>query len=91
MRPVVEWVEVLLDNYKVLTYNGQLDFILGVPLAEKLYRNYQWSGREEFLAAQKQVWTVGNLPAGYVRTAKNYTQLAMRNAGHLYVFTIFLV
>lgn len=33
-RSVRPWLETLLDNYRVLIYNGQLDIIVGYALTE---------------------------------------------------------
>merc|ERR1712224_527998 len=54
----------LLENYKVLIYNGQ----------------------NEFLSANKLIWKVESTDqqvAGYVRQAQQFTQVIVRNAGHI--------
>ena len=33
---------ILMDNYKVLLYNGQLDLIVGVPLTEIYIPTIEW-------------------------------------------------
>merc|ERR1712137_606761 len=76
----------LLENYKVLIYNGQNDVILGGPVCENFLRGLVWSGQNDFLAASKIIWKVESSDqqvAGYVRQAQQFTQAAVRNAGHI--------
>ncbi len=40
---------------QVLLYNGQLDIIVGVPLTESMLQVLQWSGRDAYLKADRQV------------------------------------
>lgn len=42
MKSVAPILPPLLENYKVMIYNGQLDIILGPPLTEKFLRNIPW-------------------------------------------------
>jgi len=78
----------LLDNYKVLIYNGQNDIILAGPLCENFLRTLYWSGQNEYLSAEKIIWKVESTDqqvAGYVRqvSASSLTQIQVRNAGHI--------
>ena len=76
----------LLENYKVLIYNGQNDIILGGPVCENFLRTLVWSGQNEFLSANKLIWKVESTDqqvAGYVRQAQQFTQIIVRNAGHI--------
>lgn len=80
---------VLLDNYKVLLYNGNLDIIVGAPLTEDFMRQLKWSGQSDYLKATKQVWRVKSSDkevAGYIRHAKKLQQVVVRNAGHIVPF-----
>lgn len=78
----------LLENYKVLMYNGQNDIILAGPLCENFLRTLNWSGQNAYLSAPKIIWKVESTDqqvAGYVRqvSADSFTQAAVRDAGHL--------
>lgn len=76
----------LLENYKVLIYNGQNDIILGGPVCENFLRGLVWSGQNDYLSASKLIWKVESTDqqvAGYVRQADNFTQIIVRNAGHI--------
>lgn len=85
MQSVAKWMPTLMDNYKVLTYNGQLDIILGAPAAEKYYKTIDWSGNKEYNNAKKQIWKVPGDPsiAGYVRSVRNYRQVVVLACGHM--------
>jgi len=86
MRSVRPQVEVLLDNYKVLIYNGQNDIILAGPLCENFLRTAQWSGQDAYLSADKIVWKIESTDtqvAGYAREVGDFRQVIVRNAGHL--------
>eukprot|EP01121_Diplochlamys_sp_Union-15-3_P003123 TRINITY_DN1296_c0_g1_i1.p1 TRINITY_DN1296_c0_g1~~TRINITY_DN1296_c0_g1_i1.p1 ORF type:complete len:482 (-),score=105.44 TRINITY_DN1296_c0_g1_i1:24-1397(-) len=86
MTSVKTWVEVLLDNYKVLLYNGQNDVILSAPVAEAYMLQLNWTGSDEYRAAPKLVWKVDKndmFPAGYAREVKNFRQVVVRDAGHM--------
>jgi len=86
MKSVAEVMPDLLNNYKVLVYNGQLDIILGAPLAEKFYKTIPWEGRSDYLEARKIVWKApgdNNEVAGFVRAVRNFRQVVVRGAGHM--------
>eukprot|EP01147_Barroeca_monosierra_P005272 gene5272-7051_t len=80
---------LLMDNYKVLIYNGQLDLIVGVPLTELYLPTIPWSGASEFAKADRVIWKVAKSDdevAGYVRSVKEFRQAVVRRAGHIAPF-----
>ena len=87
MRGVVNKLQVLLENYKVLIYSGAYDIILGAPLTEQALRGIKWSGQQAFLDATKKTWHVATKAgpdlAGYARVVGNFTQVVVRGAGHM--------
>jgi len=84
MKSVAPILPPLLENYKVLIYNGQVDVILGPSLTEKFLRILPWSGRDAYNAADKKVWKLNdNTVAGYVRHVKNFYQIIVLAAGHM--------
>eukprot|EP01005_Ploeotia_sp_CARIB1_P000600 NODE_179_length_1268_cov_405.376862_g175_i0.p1 GENE.NODE_179_length_1268_cov_405.376862_g175_i0~~NODE_179_length_1268_cov_405.376862_g175_i0.p1 ORF type:complete len:379 (+),score=100.64 NODE_179_length_1268_cov_405.376862_g175_i0:109-1137(+) len=77
---------VLMDNYKVLLYNGQVDVIVGVTLTEKMIPTIPWKYQSEWSSIKKKVWHINpkdRLPAGYVRQSHNFVQVVVRDCGHL--------
>lgn len=83
MQSVAPWISTLLDHYRVLFYNGQLDVIIGYPLTENFLKNLKFKGDKEYKTANRQTWYVSNNLAGYVKKAGNLTEVMVRNAGHL--------
>ncbi|CAB0008161.1 unnamed protein product [Nesidiocoris tenuis] len=82
---IVPWLETLLDSgkYRVLLYNGQLDIICAYPLTMNYVRRLNWFGAEKYKAAQRKMWFVEKGLAGYLKTASNFTEVLVRNAGHM--------
>jgi len=84
MHSVANIMPTLLNNYKVMTYNGQVDIILGPSLAEKYYKVIPWDGQQQYLQANKTIWKSSTDDiSGYVRSVGKYRQVIIRGAGHL--------
>lgn len=83
MQSVIVLLTDLLQHYKVLIYNGQLDIIVAYPLTENYLQNMQWSGADKYAKTQRKVWMVGNELAGYTKSIDNLTEVLVRNAGHM--------
>ena len=63
---------------QVMVYNGALDIICGLPLAEAMLQSLEWAGSAEYFAAPKIQWKVNAADkevAGYVRLARNLYQV----------------
>ncbi|CAH1378645.1 unnamed protein product [Tenebrio molitor] len=83
MQSVTPWVEELLDNYRVLIYNGQVDIIGAYPMTVNSLQNLNFSAAAEYKTAQRYQWHVDDDLAGYVKQAGNLTEVLVRNAGHM--------
>merc|ERR1719341_895124 len=66
-----------------LIYNGQLDVIIGHSLTQAFVDSLQWPAKRDFDRAPRTQWHVGRDLAGYSKTAGSFTQLLVRNAGHM--------
>ena len=75
MQSTAFYLSVLMDNYKVLLYNGQLDFIVGPTLTERFLQVLKWSGQEDYLKVDRSVWRIGDEVAGYVRQVGKFMQV----------------
>ncbi|XP_055338559.1 probable serine carboxypeptidase CPVL isoform X2 [Paramacrobiotus metropolitanus] len=76
----------LLENYRVLIYNGQLDIICALPFTEKYLELLDWKGAADYKKSTKYIWKVEDSdvePAGYVRHSGEFYQVAVRRAGHM--------
>lgn len=83
MQSVAPLLSDLLNNYRVLIYNGQLDIIFAYPLVINSLQNLQFNGNDEYKKAQRHIWNVDQYLAGYVKQAGNLTEILVRNAGHM--------
>jgi len=86
MKSVASLLPNLLNNYKVLIYNGQNDVILAAPPCENFLQTVNWNGATAYAQAKKVIWKLNPNdvdPVGYARSAEKFTYVVVRNAGHL--------
>ncbi|XP_064080848.1 probable serine carboxypeptidase CPVL isoform X2 [Macrobrachium nipponense] len=83
MKSVKPWIEEIMNNYKVMIYNGQLDVIIAYTLTENFLSSLNWTHAEEYQHSPRYIWRVDNEVAGYVREVPNFVQVMVRNAGHM--------
>merc|ERR1712226_272130 len=84
MRSERDILEFLLDNYKVLIYDGNFDIICNHYGIKEMFKAMTtWSGREAYLTTESTVHRVGTETAGYLKSVGNLRQFVMRNAGHM--------
>jgi len=87
MKSIVQRLKPLLDNgYKVMYYNGLLDVSIPATGTEEMLANLDWKGKEDYLKADRIIWRVGDNVAGYTKKVMNFTQVLVRNAGHMVPF-----
>ncbi|KAJ8687305.1 hypothetical protein QAD02_023099 [Eretmocerus hayati] len=82
-QSVTFFVSDLLQHYKVLIYNGQLDIIVAYPLTVSYLQNLEWPGAKDYKTAPRKQWWVGKELAGYSKIVGNLTEVLVRNAGHM--------
>ncbi|XP_023012513.2 venom serine carboxypeptidase [Leptinotarsa decemlineata] len=83
MQSVAPWMVDILNNYRVLIYNGQLDIIVAYPLTINYLNNLNFNGAQEYKTAPRLKWYVDNVLAGFVKQAGNLTEVLVRDAGHM--------
>ncbi|XP_042332542.1 probable serine carboxypeptidase CPVL isoform X1 [Sceloporus undulatus] len=86
MKTIKPWLGTLMDNYKVLLYNGQLDVIVAAPLTERFLPTVPWAKVKEYKNAERVVWKICSKDpevAGYVRQAGDFHQVIVRGGGHI--------
>merc|ERR1711865_190170 len=78
------WPTLLARGIHIMVYNGNMDLICN-HLGTDAYvrKSLTWAGKAQFLAAPRQVWKVANSMAGWSRSAANFTQIVVANAGHM--------
>ncbi|XP_064648192.1 probable serine carboxypeptidase CPVL [Lineus longissimus] len=86
MQSIKPWLAVLMNYYKVMIYNGQLDVIIPVPSTESFLMTVPWQHLDEYKRAERHIWKVhpddGEV-AGYVRRVHDFYQVIVRSAGHI--------
>ncbi|XP_057860598.1 serine carboxypeptidase-like 50 [Cryptomeria japonica] len=75
-------VESILLKIPVLLYQGQFDLRDGVVSTEDWMRTLLWNDLADFWRAERKVWRVSNVQAGYVRSYSNLTHVVVARAGH---------
>ncbi|EGG15670.1 peptidase S10 family protein [Cavenderia fasciculata] len=88
-KSVKPLIPTLIENIKVMFYNGQFDFIVGVSTTETFIRTIPWSGIGSFIQTDRVIWYIPTDTidvAGYVRHYQNLTQVVVRGAGHIVPF-----
>ncbi|XP_044755656.1 venom serine carboxypeptidase-like [Coccinella septempunctata] len=83
MKSVVHLLPELIDNYRVLLYSGQVDIIVAYPLTVNYLEKLNFSSSAEYKMASRNIWSVNNDIAGFVKVAGNLTDLLVRDAGHM--------
>jgi serine carboxypeptidase-like clade 4 len=76
-------VPSLLQDYQVLVYSGDLDFICNWYGGDAWTSNMTWPGQQAFNSALKTNWNVGGKAAGLAKSAQGLTFLRVYNAGHM--------
>ncbi|KAJ9549085.1 hypothetical protein OSB04_021628 [Centaurea solstitialis] len=82
MKSVRFKVEYLVKNTKVLLFQGQCDLRDGVFSAESWMKKMNWEGLQRFLDAERDVWYVNGVLAGYVQKSDNLSHAVVLAAGH---------
>lgn len=89
MHSTSDLFPVLIDNYRILVYQGNFDYRDGVASVSSWLENgLAWSGTQEFLESERRIWTLkksthtGTL-GGFVNRHKNLTRVVVWGAGHL--------
>jgi vitellogenic carboxypeptidase-like protein len=83
MNTLRPWLEEIIENYRVLYYSGQMDVIVAYPLSVGLYNTLEFGAAQEYRNAERVPWYVDGRLAGYLKSGGNFTEVLVRNAGHM--------
>uniref|UniRef100_A0A8D0G6Y4 Probable serine carboxypeptidase CPVL n=1 Tax=Sphenodon punctatus TaxID=8508 RepID=A0A8D0G6Y4_SPHPU len=86
MKTIKPWLAILMDNYRVLLYNVQLDIIVAAPLTERFLPTVPWSKVEEYKNVERIMWKMhphDQDVAGYVHQLGEFYQVIVRGGGHI--------
>ncbi|XP_065311276.1 probable serine carboxypeptidase CPVL [Dermacentor albipictus] len=93
IKSAKSYMPVLMENYKVLMYSGQLDIAVPYTATAQFVATIPWSGAEALSAAPRKIWRPSSeswwrtsdsnsVVFGYTRRAKGFREVMIRNAGH---------
>lgn len=82
MKSVRYMVEFLVTKTKVLLYQGQCDLRDGVASVESWVNKMNWEGIWPFMNAERNIWKVNDVLAGYVQKLDKLTHVVVLGAGH---------
>ncbi|GFS50308.1 probable serine carboxypeptidase CPVL [Trichonephila inaurata madagascariensis] len=73
----------IMNNYKVLIYNGQLDLNQPYTLMVDFLHSIEWNQSDELRNADKKIWRLRDEIAGYVHNVGDFFLAVVRSAGHI--------
>ncbi|CAL1274970.1 unnamed protein product [Larinioides sclopetarius] len=85
MKSVKSKLATVMDNYKVLIYNGQLDLTLPYVLMVDMLNKLEWKLNDEYKNAERKIWKLDGTDevAGYVHNVGDFYHVLVRSAGHM--------
>jgi len=60
-----------------------MDIIVAYPLSVGMYNILEFNAAEEYRNAERVPWYVNGRLAGYMKSGGNFTEVLVRNAGHM--------
>ena len=88
MRSQADKLPLILENIRVLLYQGQFDWKDGPSQNEKWINQVEWSGKQGYLSSTRNIWLTTNSEqadeySGWVQNYGSLTELIVNAAGHL--------
>ena len=76
---------VLMNNYKVLLYNGDYDVITGSAAVEEGIRSTRWKLQKKYNSSRRLVWREGGQGSrvlGFYTRVGKFCRVVVHGAGH---------
>ncbi|PRD25404.1 UNVERIFIED_CONTAM: serine carboxypeptidase CPVL [Trichonephila clavipes] len=75
----------IMNNYKVLIYNGQLDLTLPYTPMVEFLQSVEWKRSKEYKEAERKIWRLCGTDeiAGYVHNVGDFYHVLIRSSGHM--------
>lgn len=80
---ITPMMPTLIENIKVLVYNGQDDLIINTAGVEYWLSALNWPYMNNFLSSRRAQWMVQGSLAGYAQTYLNMNFVQILKAGHM--------
>ena len=74
---------LIQNNYQVMLYFGDKDYICNWRGGEMLLAYLSWKGQTEFISAPTKNWMSGNETAGTYKKYQNLNFVTVKEAGHM--------
>uniref|UniRef100_A0A0B7AEP5 Carboxypeptidase n=1 Tax=Arion vulgaris TaxID=1028688 RepID=A0A0B7AEP5_9EUPU len=75
-------IAVIMNNYKVLIYNGDFDVVVSSAMIEAALMSTNWSLQEEYNNTHRQIWKTGNRLNGFFSHTGQFCRVVVHGAGH---------
>ncbi|BFZ22552.1 hypothetical protein BsWGS_25590 [Bradybaena similaris] len=72
----------VMDNYKVLIFNGDFDGIITAVMTEEAILSTPWSLQGVYNESDRLQWKTGDTIVGYYTHVGQFCRVIVRNAGH---------
>lgn len=79
----INYLPLMLEDIKVMIYNGQDDLLVNSMGTEALISKINWPMIPNFLQQNKQLWRVNGEIAGYAKVYNNLSFVLILKSGHL--------
>lgn len=83
MKSMTKEVGLVMENLRMAIYTGHLDLLCPYYLQENVIRKLEWNGSRSYHTVERQTITIDEHVAGYYKSAEKFTDIVIRNAGHL--------
>ncbi|XP_035908430.1 vitellogenic carboxypeptidase-like [Anopheles stephensi] len=82
-RSIAPWIEELLQNYRIMFYNGQLDIICAYPMMVNYLQKLQFNGANYYRTVPRGTLEFDGEIAAYFKLAFGLVEVLVRDAGHM--------
>uniref|UniRef100_A0AAG5D765 Carboxypeptidase n=1 Tax=Anopheles atroparvus TaxID=41427 RepID=A0AAG5D765_ANOAO len=82
-QSVAPWIEELLQHYRIMFYNGQLDIICAYPMTVNYLQQLQFDGANYYRTVPRGTLEFDGELAGYFKVAYGLVEVLVRDAGHM--------
>lgn len=82
MNSTIWMLPYIIENIKVMIYNGQDDLLINEPGTQALLKGIAWKNMKKMLESRKIVWKVNGSIAGYAQQYLEFRFVNVLKAGH---------
>ncbi|RWS19439.1 venom serine carboxypeptidase-like protein, partial [Leptotrombidium deliense] len=85
LRSAKEMLEIIMNNFKVMLYSGNLDIIVAPVFNNRLINRLQWKHKDAYLKSERKIWRreKKGTVLGYIKNVYDFYEVIIRNSGHM--------